>query len=334
MEQGSMDNRIHTMALLAVLDGGERARDLCAFLNDDERPTGEAAVERFLEVHEESGEVLRTRLTGLVSSESFSGIAEIHPAWIMEAIKDEQPRIMGVIMRYLPSRHVRYILERLPAEVKDRIPKLIESFAVPQDVLAVIRHQFEARFLPMRISKALSHFGLEHLYYLKGEEVEALCAELGMCEMALALDGMSEKMVRVVLNRLKLKDAKRLHERMVELSKASPELKRQARYAILEIDDDASGPDELLVSIGLSCLSRSLVDLGDGVVERMCQKLDPRVSSVLKRCIADNASSTSPGLIEGRKSLVLSSIARLAAEGRIDSQWARFAPVNHGGSSA
>lgn len=322
------------MALLAVLDGGERARDLCVFLNDEERALGESAVERFLEVHEERGDALRTRLTGLVSTESFTGIAEIHPAWIMEAIRDEPPRIMGVIMRYLPSRHVRYILERLPKDVKDRIPKLVESFAVPQDVLAVIRHRFEARFLPMRISKALAHFGLEHLYFLKGEEVEALCAELGMCELALALDGMSDKMVRVVLNRMKLKDAKRLHERMVELSRASAEVKRHARYAILEIDDDASGPEELLVSIGLSCLAKALVSVGDGVVERMCQKLEPRFASILKRCIADSVSSTSPGLSGDHEELVLTSIARLAKEGRIDSQWARFAPAVAGEPSA
>lgn len=322
------------MALLAVLDGGERARDLCAYLNDEERAMGESAVERFLEVNEGRGDALRTRLTGLVSAESFSGIAEIHPAWIMEAIKDEPPRIMGVIMRYLPSRHVRYILERLPKDVKDRIPKLVESFAVPQDVLAIIRRQFETRFLPMRISKALMHFGLEHLYFLKGEEVEALCAELGMCELALALEGMSEKMVRVVLNRMKLKDAKRLHERMVELSKTSPELKRQARYSILEIDDDASGPNELLVSIGLTSLAKSLVDVNGGVVERMCQKLDPRFASILKRSIADSAGSTSPSLSSDHKELVLTSIARLAKEGRIDSQWARFAPSSDGEPSA
>ena len=322
------------MALLAVLDGGERARGLCAFLNDEEREAGEAAVERFLEVHEESGDILRTRLTGLVSAESFSGIAEIHPAWIMEAIRDEPPRIMGVIMRYLPSRHVRYILERLPADVKDRIPKLVESFAVPQDVLAVIRKKFESRFLPMRISKALAHFDMEHLYFLKGEEVEALCVELGMCELALALDGMSDKMVRVVLNRLKLKEAKRLHKRMVELSKSSSELKRQARYAILEIDDDASGSDELLVSIGLSCLAKALTDVDGGVVDRMCQKLDPRFASVLKRSIADSASSASTAINASRKELVLSSIARLAKEGRIDSQWARFAPIGDGESLA
>ena len=329
-----MDNRIHAMALLAVLDGGERARDLCAFLSDEERDRGEAAIIRFLEVHEDSGEALKMRLKALVSSDTFSGIAEIHPAWILEAIRYEPPRIMGVIMRYLPSRHVRYILERLPTDVKDRIPKLIESFAVPQDVLAIIRQRFEARFLPMRTSKVLAHFELEHLYYLKGDELEVLCRELGMCELALALIGMSGQMVRVVLNRLNLKDAKHLNTRIDELTRSSRELRQQARYALLEIDEEASSSDELLIDIGLASLSRALVNVEEGVIERMCQKLEPRVASVLRRCIADSVSSTPPALITERTALVLSSIARLAREDRVDSQWARFAPANLGEAAA
>ena len=322
------------MALLAVLDGGERARDLCAFLGDEERERSEAAIIRFLQVRKDSGEALKMRLKALASSDTFSGIAEIHPAWILDAIRYEPPRIMGVIMRYLPSKHVRYILERLPADVKDRIPKLIESFAVPQDVLSIIRQQFEARFLPMRISKALAHFELEHLYYLKGDELEVLYRELGMCELALALIGMSGKIVRVVLNRLNLKDAKRLHMRIDELAKSSRELRQQARYALLEIDDDASSSDELLIDIGLASFSRALVNVEESVIERMCQKLEPRVASVLRRCIADSASSTPPALIDERTVLVLSSIASLAREDRVDSQWVRFAPSNPGEAAA
>ncbi len=328
MAGARLDNRTHAAALTAFIYDGEGARELTGFLGDADRGAYERCVDDLAGHADDDGSSLARRtLRALISSEKFSGIAEIHPAWILEALKDESPRIIGIILRYLPSRHVRYVLKHLPPDVRNRMPKLVEAFAVPGDVLDVIRNTFESRFLPIHISKSHERFGFEHLHFLKGEELEQLFVELGLCEMALALDGMSEKMLNVLLNRLELKDAKRLHSRMQDLKGMSADIKRQARYAILETEDENVGSDQLLVDIGLGSLARAMAHENSDLFPVMRQKLSPHVAYTLKRMIDECSSACSPQVVEERKRLVLQCIARLAQEHRIDTQWERFADL-------
>ncbi len=318
---------MHAVALMAVLHEGEGARELLPFMGDGERAACEKSVAHLLtSTNGDRNEKLRSELRALAASESFSGIAEIHPAWILEALKDETPRIMGIIMRYLPSKQVRYVIEHLPPEVSSKIPTLIEAFAVPKTILEVIRRRFEARFLPIHISKTLDRFEFHHLYYLKGEELERLFVELGLREMAMALDGLSEKMLSVVLNRLDLSDAKRLHRLMQELRGVSREIKHQARYAILEADDERAASGQLLMEIGMSSFARAMNHGDEELFALLRQKLSPRMAYALKRLIDEQAHAITPALADERKELVLTCIAGLAAENRIDAQWVRFSP--------
>lgn len=325
MSNAQLNNRTHAVALMAVLHEGEKALDLMAFMSDAERTVCEARVEAILDSDEgRRGEAIGLKIRALTSSEKFSGIAEIHPAWILETLRDESPRIMGIIMRYLPSKQVRYVLEHLPKDVRERIPTLVEAFAVPQHILDVIRSRFEARFLPIHISKSQEEFGFEHLYYLKGEELETLCVELGLWEMAMALSGVSDKMLRVLLNRLDLKDAKRLHGKIQELKGVSKELKSQARYAILESEAENVGSHQLLVEVGLASLARAMDADDDGLFALIRQKVSPHFAYALRRQIIQNSSNGSPEAMEDRRALVLRCISSLAEEERIDSQWVRF----------
>lgn len=321
------NNRLQTVALIAVLHEGDRAKELLEFLGEGDRRACERRITNVIEsTQSKRSEKVWQRLNGLIASEKFSGIAEIHPAWILEALKDESPRIMGIIMRYLPSKQVRYILEHLPTNVKTKIPTLLESFAVPNEILDVIRHRFESRFLPIHISKTQERFDFDQIYYLRGGELRLLFAELGLCEIALALAGLGEKLLSVVLNRLKLKDAKRLHLRMDELKGASEELKQQARYAILETEGEYAGSEEMLVEVGMASFAKA-VSAEDGETYALIrQKLSPHESYQLKRAIEEQALGNPPALVEERRNVVLKSIAKLASEGSIDQQWERFAP--------
>lgn len=325
MTQAQVENRTHAVALMAVLHEGEGAHELLPFMADGEREVCEKRVAHLLgSTNGNRDEQLRSELRAMAASESFSGIAEVHPAWILEALKDETPRIMGIIMRYLPSKQVRYVIEHLPPEVSSKIPTLVEAFAVPKTILDVIRRRFESRFLPIHISKTQEHFEFRHLYYLKGEELERLFAELGLYEMAMALDGLPEKMLSVVLNRLDLSDAKRLHRMMQELRGVSREIKQQARYAILESDDECAASGQLLMEIGLNSFARAMNHGDEELFALLRQKLSPRMAYTLKRLIDEQAHAVTPALVEERKNLVLTCIAGLAAESKIDAQWIRF----------
>jgi flagellar motor switch protein FliG len=326
MSNARLNNRTHAVALMAVLHEGEKALNLMEFVGEADRTACEERVEAILGSDDgRKAEAISLKLRALTSSEKFSGIAEIHPAWILEALKDESPRIIGIIMRYLPSKQVRYVLEHLPKETREKIPTLLEAFAVPQHVLDIIRSRFESRFLPIHISKSQDEFGFEHLYYLKGEELETLCVELGLWEMAMALSGVSDKMLRVLLNRLDLKDAKRLHEKIKELKGVSKELKSQARYAILESEAENVGSRQLLMEVGLASLARAMAaDDDDRLFALIRQKVSPHFAYALRREIVERSSGISPEAMEDRRALILKCISSLAEEERIDGQWARF----------
>jgi len=321
----SADTRRRMAAALAVRSYGEGANRLLDYVSERERrelaPLMEAC-----SADPEGPEAMDRLISQMLASERFSSIAEVHPAWILEHLKGEPPRIVGLILRSLPSSHVRYLLKNLPPMLRDCVPNMVESFAVRPEVLELIRRRFEANFLPMRVTRSIAHPGLEHLYFLKVEELGELIRELGLLEMAIALSGMSSKALHMIFNRLDLKDAKRLQARIKGLRGISPELHRQARFNLLEIEGRHEGSDRMLASVGLAALASAVGrDLAD-LARLIQQKMAPSDGYLLKRFIDERRQTSIPKVAQERRGMVLRLVARLASEGRIDPQWRSFAP--------
>ncbi len=329
MDQRSVNNRQRIVATMAVIEEGERAAELLAFVaEDDDKRALKTVIEACLKINPEEREFkLRQQASSQLSSEQWSGLAEIHPAWILEELKTESPRIIGIILRYLPSKHVRYLLEHLPPTIRFAMPNIVEAFAVPQQVLDVIRRRFESRFQRLHLSRSIEQFGFDHLYYLKGDELEVFFRDLGLQELAMALSGISGKSLGVLLNRLSLRDAKRLKSRMHSLEGVSDVLKRQARYTVLEVEGEHLGPEHLLMEIGLAAFARALAPMHHDLFRRLEVKLDPRISYVLKRYIDERLEKNTSTVAEERQNLILSRVAALASENLIDSSWTKFFPV-------
>lgn len=320
-----MNNRLRVVAAMAVLDDGDRANDLLAFTQGEEQGALKAALESDLAIEASDREFkLRGAISAMVASDKWSGLAEIHPAWLLEELKNESPRIIGVILRYLPSRHVRYLLENLSPTVRFAIPNIIEAFSVPQPVLDVIRGRFESRFATIRVSRSLESFNFEHLYYLRGDELETLFRDLGLQELAMALHGLSGKSLTYLYNRLSLKDAKRLQNRIKSMEDVSDTLKRQSRFTVLEVEGENLGPDNLLMEIGLAAFARAVSKEHDELSRLIEIKLDPRISYVLKRYIDERTDKNTRSATEERQTIVLSRVASLARESLIDESWGRF----------
>jgi hypothetical protein len=177
----------------------------------------------------------------------------------------------------------------------------------------------------MRICTVRDQFDFEHIFYLKGDELGVLFMELGLYEVAMALDGMSDKFLDVILNRLNLRDAKRLHQCMADLNGMAKELKQQARFAILESDMDHADADRMLRDVGLASFARAMSPDDEETYALIRQKLSPHDAYQLKRLIDEHARTTPPAIREHRRALVRRCIASLSAEGKIDAQWSRFA---------
>ena len=325
MTKSSVNNRQRMVALLATIEEGDRAEELLDFVSAEDRDACKAAIDQALQIDPvERESTLRQQARSQLSSEQWSGLAEIHPAWILEELKNESPRIIGIILRYLPSKHVRYLLEHLSPVIRFAIPNVVEAFSVPQPILDVIRRRFESRFRPLHLSRSIESFEFDHLYYLRGDELEVFFRDLGLQELAMALSGISGKSLTVLLNRLSLRDAKRLQGRMRSLEDVSDVLKRQARYTVLEVEGERLGPEHLLLEIGLAAFSRAVSMDNHDLFGKLEIKLDPRVSYVLKRYIDERLEKNTNTVAEERQNIILSRVSALAQENLIDSSWTKF----------
>lgn len=325
MANGSVNNRHQVFAALAVMDEGGEFGNLLNHLSGDDVKLCREATRSYLEIAAgERKEKIKEHISQMFASEQWSGLAEIHPAWLLEELVKESPRVIGIILRYLPSRHVRYIIEHLPPTVRYAIPNVVEAFSVAEAVLDIIRRVFESKFIQLRLSKAVGQFGFDHLYYLRGEELEVFFRDLGVQELAMALDGISGESLNYLLNRLTLKDAKKLQKRIKELSDVSRALKRQARFTVLEVEGTHLGPEHLLLEIGLAAFARAVSTSNKDLSRLIGIKLDPHISYVLKRYVSEKADKSTKDVMKERQSIILSCVVSLAAEKLIDESWSCF----------
>lgn len=325
--KGHADNRLRTIAALSILhEGGADA--FADYLSDEDRALL-VPLARAYASEPETRLRMEQLIRQMVTSERFSSLAEVHPAWILERLGDEPPRVIGIILRSLPSKHVRYLLKNMPPMLRIRLPDMVESFAVAGPVLETIRARFERHFLPMRVSRSIEAMGFEHLYYLKGDELEELIRDVGLAELAIALAGLSGRTLHAVFNRLDLKDAKRLQRRMREMGEVSPELFRQARSSILEVEEKHVGPERMLMRSGLAALAAAIDPAQNDFIHLVMQRLSPPDGYLLKRLIDARRMRHVPALAAERQALILGQLAQLSSEGRIDPAWGRLFPADN-----
>lgn len=321
-----LTNRERAFSALAVRFDGDEAMSLCDFVSDSDKERFSGLIENYA-AKENAEDAMESLIMNLRASENFSTIAEVHPAWILEKLKVESPRVIGMILRFLPSKHVRYILKNLEPIVCKQIPEMVESFSVDPKIIEVIRARFESSFLPMRVSRSLDELGFENLYNLSGTEMDEVLKELGILEMALGLTSIPKSAIKIVYNRLDIRDAKKLKSRLEDAEFAPAELKSSARTNLLQVDPEKHGAEKVLKMLGLTFIACSIKKGDEKLVALVMQKMDPSDGYLLKRLIDEKMRFSPVELVlERRRELVLKIVASLAREGRIDSAWSGFSP--------
>lgn len=312
------------VACLSVFYKGSDAKLLAEFGPETEKDIFEDVVEELLNVSDlDRTSEIEERIKGLVSSEEFYGLAEIHPAWLVDILSKETPRVIGIIMRYLPSNHVRYILSHLPRRITSAMPQIVDAFSVPTPILTVIRGIFERHFIPMHTSKNIKEFSFQNLYYLKAEELETLIKDLGIQELAMAIEGVEPRTLNVLLNRLTMKEATALKSRITALKSVDAALTKEAKYTILEMSLEEMDAPVLITEIGLNALAKAFSEDDLEILPLLRQKLSPRLGYILKRYIdLHRANPSSTSVL--RQTVVLARLSALSQNGAIDEQWGRF----------
>jgi hypothetical protein len=318
-------NRERAVAAMALLDDEDGAGALLGFVSDGEAESIRSLIANYSRNSDVASEMTRL-VRQLISSERFSTLAEVHPAWILEHLKGESPRIIGIILRLLPSKHVRYILKHIDPMVGSQIPNMVESFSVEPEILEIIRRRFERKFLPMRVSRSIIEPGFENLYFLKEYELEELFKEMGIAEMAVAFCGMPHSILHIIYNRLSVKEAKRLKAAIDEIDSVDPARHCEAKAIFMSIGGEGVGSENLLKTVGLAVLASAIGNDQLDMMKLLQQKLDPATAYLLKRFVDERRLRPGAVPIHAIRKRIVDTAIALAREGRIDEAWSGNVP--------
>lgn len=316
--------RKEVAAYMAAVHNAD-AHDLSIFGPPSEEEEFKERLDRLFEIEEEERrEYITENLRLLIAQEDFTGLSEIHPAWLVEVLSKESPRIIGIILRYLPSKQVRYIIEHLPKRIKHRLPQLIDSFAVPSPILKIVRGRFERQFMSSGSINCGDDFGFEHISHLKSKDLETLFKDIGIHELAMSLKGVDRRSLNILFNRLSVDEARSLQQRIRSLVDIPASFLKEAKYTVLEMSLTEADPNELLLDVGLNAFARALTEDDLYMFPVIKQKLEPRLSYMLKRYIDQHMASNTDEAAGKRKELIFGRVVALARAGSIDETYARF----------
>lgn len=270
---------------------------------------------------EERREVLHEQMAGIQTAEASVMLSDIHPNWLVDILAHESPRVVGLLLRYLPSRHSRFVMEQLPASLRRRLPHVVDAFAVSDVVMRIVRQRFESHFLPVRPASQVEVLDFANISALRLQDLEVLIHDLGIEELALALAHMSTPALRLILNRLPFAEAQSLSERIRGLAAIDPHLEREARYGILETSFERGAPASMMQEIGIQFLAKAMQSQHISMVPMLKQKLPPKLAYLLQRDADIHVLGNHGGMATKRQHRILCRVAQLARGGQIDSTW-------------
>lgn len=259
---------------------------------------------------EQSGlDAIRVRIA---AASDAAALQDVHPEWMLKILSLETPRVIAILLRYIPSRQSRYILERLPARIKGRMPHFVDAFSVPTLVVQSMRRKFESHFAAVSSAhEEMDRFsGLARLSF---EDLPKLMRDLGLHEIALAFADADERSVQILMKRLPESDARRLQERMHHLADAPAALTRDAKFTILDIDLESVPSDVFLFEIGIRAFAKACGRAEKHLIKALSLKLEPRVGEWL---LSQAARKSGGGELGGlRQKLVLNRFETLSKAG-------------------
>lgn len=274
----------------------------------------------------ERAAVVAEQLAGLRAAEEVVLLSEIHPSWLVDILVHETPRVIGLLLRFLPSRHARFILDHLPRQLKEGLPHVVDAFAVPEHILRIVRRRFERHFLPMQGVAELDHFDSHTISALSMDDVVTLFHDLGIHELAMAFCRVSRSALRVLLNRLKFEEAKALLAQIESLRHLNPHVEQDAKYSILEMSLEGRDPETLIREIGIQAFAKSLVPTQLTMVALLKQKLPPSLAYLLQRDADTHVPTNDRTMALARQHLILVRVGALSRDGKIDPLWWRLLP--------
>lgn len=309
----------HTVvALLAEVYAPDSRESLKAYAVGTEQDYADAQQWLQEQDPEHRSDACFTQLRHALVAQEWQHLQDVHPAWMLDVLKTESPRMISIILRHVPSSHARFIMDRLPPYIKDKMPHFVDAFSVPTPMVQLLRRRFEAHFAPMGAPLAMVAPEFDHIAAISFEDLPHLIQDLGVQELALAFADADARSIEILFNRLAQRDARALRERMRTLAQVPTPLLRDAQYTILEMATDAIPADQFIFEAGLQGFAKACAGMSPRLLTVLRQKLDPRMGNLLQRRLQHKVGSDVVAL---RQQLVLDRMATLSRAGLIDRKW-------------
>ncbi len=292
----NLDSRLQVLVYLACLGDIENAFDLYNFtLSAYEKPLVEATQEILNYPKKERKKMISRGLQDLLQAEKIHPMGEVDAGWFLEVLKEESPRIIGIILKYLPGEKSRFIQENLPAEIQSQLPSPDEKPApLPEDLLSIIKTRFESQFKTLSAFDRSDEMDLNHFYFIKTSRLIAFFRQLGMEQLSKAFKGLHKSAMKALLYRLSTQDAREFQARMKSLAQISSRELREAQMLLINLPIETLSPESLFTEIGMMFFAKSFTRKDKALAEALYYKLPPKLAYLLKRYM-DEGMANSPG---------------------------------------
>ncbi|MFH1356853.1 MAG: hypothetical protein ABII18_06955 [bacterium] len=213
--------------------------------------------------------VATSELRQLASSKKQNYLADVHVDWLVDKLCEETPEIIAAILRQLPAERVRAVLNTLPHEVLDFMPKLSDTYAIPEQLVDLFQKKFESFFPLSKQFDPEKRFEYEHLCLLRADHVAKVFLNLGYREVALGLITLPDTARGVVLNRLAPNDRERVqHYLKTEKNQVAERRLKRAQVHLVSKEVQAGDPSVFVRSMGFMVFAKTVLrrDLDDIIV--------------------------------------------------------------------
>ena len=313
--------RQEMLAALCLMGEGGKGQDLFAFASpqdqerlnriaDDWLKEGRSKVDR---------KELLTHIQRLTRLKGFSVLEEIHPGWVLEKLKEESPRLFGLLCRFMTGEKVQYLIKHLPPHERKRLPKVSETYGVSPPIAEMVRGLIEKKLALDFPPRTGDTFAFPHIAWMKADDLRTLFWDLGLDEIRKAFYDVEPQIFRPFLSRFSSQEAKEIRGRIESGRPVPPEVKTEAQKHLVSLSLDQLPPEGLFREIGYSVFARSLLPEDLAWAEIVCQKLSPEEGYRLKRILQESVAAKPEAAV--KKEAVVGRISFLALKGLIRRYW-------------
>ncbi|GEM_PF-3105293 len=316
---------LEILAALCLMKDGAEARDLFAFLSAHDQQKLEQISKSSPHQKESDVKEFLNRFQKVKKIKSFSLLDEIHPGWILDKLEDESPRVLGLLCRFLPGDRARELIQYLPLSIRQKLPKLNESYRVSPDILDIVKRLVEKKLSYAIYPPEDSSFSFAHIAWMKPDDLRKLFYDLGLDEVRKAFFRVEPTTLRTFLSRFPTHEAKEIRQRIEHGGAVSLAKKQESQKHLLLLHLEHFSAEELILEIGYSVFARALMVEEKKWADVICHKMEPKEGVRFKRLVQESISQVADHLgiqgIQERKEAILQRVSVLMDKKSICRYW-------------